>query len=93
MYIYNVKLYVTLYYSIVDFLYRTTELPDLFNIKLLPLFLMKLLVILCIFQILKCFSMKLLTEIIHISWLIKFFLITIFFKYKCDDHSATWHFY
>ena len=63
----------TLCHYVVDFFYRTTELPDLFNIKLLPLFLMKLLVILCIFQILKSFSLKLLTEIIHISWLIKFF--------------------
>ena len=53
-------------------------LPDLFKIKLLHLFLMELLVILCIFQILKSFSLKPLTEIIHISWLIKFFLISIF---------------
>ena len=43
------------------------------KIGVLPLFSMKLLVILCIFQILKSFSLKLLTEIIHISWLIKFF--------------------
>ena len=48
-------------------------LPDLFKIELLPVFLMELLVILCIFQILKSFSLKPLTEIIHISWLIKFF--------------------
>ena len=33
------------------------KLPDLINIKLLPL----------------SFSLKLVTEIIHISWLIKFF--------------------
>ena len=44
---------------------------------------MKLLVILCIFQILKSFSPKLLTEIIHISWLIKFFQLVSFFTNKC----------
>ena len=71
--IFNFSQCKTLCHYVVDFFYRTTELPDLFNIKLLPLFLMKLLVILCIFQILKSFSLKLLTEIIHISWLIKFF--------------------
>ena len=41
---------------------------------------MKLLVILCIFQILKSFSLKLLTEIIHISWLIFNYY---FFTNKC----------
>ena len=63
---------------------------------------MKLLAILCIFQILKSFSLKLLTEIIHISWLIKFFLITIFLQISvwrpqchlallyCYDFNAHW---
>ena len=34
-------------------------------------------------------------EISHISWLIKFFLIetSLYYLSKCDDQSATWHFY
>ena len=47
------------------------------------------------FPILRFFLWNHWPEIIHISWLIKFFYLKQVFCYKseCDDHSATWHFY